>query len=55
MIYSGKLHDQKREINQDQNVVLALAVKYLDSGRTIYADNFFSTLKENCICWNNTL
>lgn len=44
MIYSGKLPNQQREINQGQNVVLDLVEKYLDAGRTIYADNFFTTL-----------
>lgn len=44
MIYSGKLPNQEREVNQGQNVVLELVEKYLDAGRTIYADNFFTTL-----------
>lgn len=44
MIYGGKLPGQEREINQGQNVVFALIEKYLHKGRTVYADNFFSTL-----------
>lgn len=44
MIYSGKLPDQAREVNQGQNVVLQLSERYLNTGRTIYADNFFTTL-----------
>ena len=44
MIYSGKLPNRLREINPGQNVVLDLVEKYLDAGRTIYADNFFTTI-----------
>lgn len=45
MIYSGKQPDAEREINQGQRVVLDLVRKYERSGRTVYADNFFTTLE----------
>lgn len=44
IIYSGKLPSQDREVNQGQKVVLQLVEKYLNTGRTVYADNFFTTL-----------
>lgn len=44
IIYAGKMPGQLREVNQGQNVVTDLVEKYLDVGRTVYADNFFSTL-----------
>lgn len=44
MIYSGKLPGQEREVNQGQNVVYQLVERYVNTGRTIYADNFFCTL-----------
>jgi hypothetical protein len=42
--YTGKLIDEPREVNQGQNVVIELTRRYNGSGRTIIADNFFSTL-----------
>ncbi|KAF5277530.1 hypothetical protein FQR65_LT15976 [Abscondita terminalis] len=45
MIYGGKVPGRKREINQGQKIVLDLVGNYLGVGRTVYADNFFSTLE----------
>lgn len=44
MIYTGKLPNAPRDVNQGERVVLELVKKYFHSGRTIYADNFFSSL-----------
>lgn len=44
IIYTGKLDGAERATNQGENIVLKLAEKYVRSGRTIYADNFFSSL-----------
>ena len=33
----------KRETNQGEKVVMKLMEKYMVSGRTLYADNFFSS------------
>lgn len=45
LIYSGRQEGDLREVNQGQRVVLELVRKYERSGRTIYADNFFTTLE----------
>lgn len=43
IIYTGKLPGAVREVNQGERVVLQLVDKYTNAGRTVYADNFFST------------
>lgn len=43
-IYTGKLDGAARAQNVGEGVVLSLAKKYYYTGRTIYADNFFSSL-----------
>ncbi|XP_031626214.1 piggyBac transposable element-derived protein 4-like [Contarinia nasturtii] len=43
-LYTGREEGAPREINQGENVLLQLANKYSNSGRTIVADNFFTTL-----------
>lgn len=43
-IYTGKSPDGIREVNQGERVVLDLARKYFYTGRTVYCDNFFTTL-----------
>lgn len=43
IIYSGKEPNEARAVNQGKNVVRKLVEKYARSGRTIYADNFFSS------------
>lgn len=43
IIYTGKPPGGQRETNQGEKIVMALAHDYLGTGRTIYADNFFST------------
>ncbi|XP_036337528.1 piggyBac transposable element-derived protein 4-like [Rhagoletis pomonella] len=43
IIYVGKQANEARAVNQGENVVLKLVEKYAGSGRTIYADNFFSS------------
>lgn len=42
-LYTGKEGEQ-RETNQGENVLMSLANRYTNSGRTIIADNFFTTL-----------
>lgn len=44
IIYAGKLPGQDREVNQGQKIVFQLVEPYLNTGRTVYADNFFSSL-----------
>ncbi|XP_050340237.1 piggyBac transposable element-derived protein 4-like [Bactrocera neohumeralis] len=43
IIYTGKPPGGQRETNQGERVVMKLMQNYMDSGRTVYADNFFST------------
>lgn len=45
ILYTGKAPGEQREINQGENVLLELASRYRNSGRTIVADNFFTTLE----------
>lgn len=44
-LYTGKGDGQQRETNQGENVLLQLANRFINTGRTIIADNFFSTLE----------
>lgn len=44
MIYGGKLANEQREVNQGERVVLELIGAYRTTRRTIYCDNFFTTL-----------
>lgn len=44
-IYTGKRPTEEREINQGERVVLDLVEKYRNSGRTVYCDNFFTSLE----------
>jgi hypothetical protein len=44
-LYTGKNAGAEREVNQGENVLLDLSKKYTNSGRTIVADNFFTTLE----------
>lgn len=44
-LYTGREEGAEREINQGQNVLLQLANPYRNSGRTVIADNFFTTLE----------
>lgn len=46
-IYTGKNPSGERATNQGENEMMRLASKYSKSGRTIVADNFFSSL-EGC-------
>lgn len=41
-LYTGK-EGEEREVNQGENVLLQFANRYKNSGRTIIADNFFTT------------
>lgn len=43
IIYVGKQPNEARAANLGENVVLKLVENYSGSGRTIYADNFFSS------------
>lgn len=43
-LYTGKADGGQRETNQGENVLLQLSGRYSNSGRTIVADNFFTTL-----------
>ncbi|XP_049308583.1 piggyBac transposable element-derived protein 3-like [Bactrocera dorsalis] len=43
-IYTGKKPNEGRAKNQEENELIRLVSKYSNSGRTIVADNFFSTL-----------
>lgn len=43
-IYTGKLANAEREVNQGERVVLSLVRRYNNSGRTIFCDNFFTSL-----------
>lgn len=45
MIYSGRQAGSEREVNQGQRVVLELVRNFERSGRTVYADNFFSSME----------
>lgn len=45
IIYTGKKDGQVRETNQGQRVLLELSEAYKSSGRTIVADNFFTSLE----------
>uniref|UniRef100_A0A8D9E8K7 PiggyBac transposable element-derived protein domain-containing protein n=1 Tax=Cacopsylla melanoneura TaxID=428564 RepID=A0A8D9E8K7_9HEMI len=61
IIYTGKEDGQVRETNQGQRVLLELSEPYKSSGRTIVADNFFTTLEaerilqsSSCFCGNFT-
>lgn len=44
-LYTGRNAGEEREVNQGENVLLELTKKYANSGRTIVADNFFTTLE----------
>lgn len=44
-LYTGRQQGQEREVNQGENVMLQLSKPYSNSGRTIVADNFFTTLE----------
>lgn len=44
-MYTGKDEQRGRGINQGKNVLLQLASRYSNTGRTIVADNFFTTLE----------
>lgn len=44
-LYTGKDPEASREVNQGENVLLELANRYTNSGRTLVADNFFVTLE----------
>lgn len=41
--YTGKEHGAERAVNQGENVLLQLVSQFVNSGRTICADNFFTT------------
>ncbi|XP_054083377.1 piggyBac transposable element-derived protein 4-like [Zeugodacus cucurbitae] len=43
IIYTGKPPGGQRETNQGERVVMKFMQNYMDSGRTVYADNFCST------------
>lgn len=43
-IYTGKLPNEPRQVNQGENVVKELVQKYKGSGRNVTMDNFFTTL-----------
>lgn len=43
-IYTGKLEGQERAVNQGENVVFDLTRRLKNTGRTIYCDNFFTSL-----------
>lgn len=43
-IYTGKLPNQQREVNQGERVVLDLVRDYVGCGRTVYTDNFFTSI-----------
>lgn len=45
IIYSGKPPGQERGVNLGYNVTTKLMNKYLFTGRTLYADNFFASLQ----------
>lgn len=45
ILYTGREAGEEREINQGENVLMKLARRYAKSGRTIVADNFFTTLE----------
>ncbi|GBP09225.1 PiggyBac transposable element-derived protein 4 [Eumeta japonica] len=44
-LYTGRQEGAEREVNQGENVMLQLARPYANSGRTIVADNFFTSLE----------
>ncbi|XP_055918320.1 piggyBac transposable element-derived protein 3-like [Eupeodes corollae] len=44
-LYTGRGEGEERESNQGQNVLLQLANRYSNTGRTLVADNFFTTLE----------
>lgn len=44
-LYTGKNDGEEREVNQGENVLIQLSNKYSNTGRTIVADNFFTTLE----------
>lgn len=44
-LYTGREEGVPREINQGENVLLQLTNRFSNSGRTIIADNFFTTLE----------
>lgn len=43
-LYTGKDEGAEREVNQGENVLLQFANRFSNSGRTMIADNFFTTL-----------
>lgn len=44
-LYTGRQEGEEREINQGENVMLQLSKPYANTGRTIVADNFFTSLE----------
>ncbi|XP_050338294.1 piggyBac transposable element-derived protein 4-like [Bactrocera neohumeralis] len=44
ILYTGKKDGGERKVNQVENVLLKLVKRYQNTGRTIVADNFFTTL-----------
>lgn len=44
-LYTGRQEGEEREVNQGENVLIQLAKPYSNTGRTIVADNFFTTLE----------
>lgn len=44
-LYLGRNEGEERETNQGENVLLQLANRYTNTGRTAIADNFFTTLE----------
>ena len=45
ILYTGKAEGAVREVNQGENVLLKLATPFKNTGRTIVADNFFTTIE----------
>lgn len=43
-LYTGRVDGEEREVKQGENVLLQFANRYSNSGRTMIADNFFTTL-----------
>lgn len=49
-LYPGK--DQMPERNLGENITMELATKFLDEGRTIVADNFFTSSRLGLDLWS---
>lgn len=43
-LYTGRVDGEEREVKQGENVLLQFANRYSNSGRTMIADNLFTTL-----------